>query len=98
MIRLLAILLFIAPAMACTDEFTENVNKSFNDLRQRYVELADTSEYWRTRAESLEARKPQVVRITPVAAKLGRCAGKTAKTEQCKRGRTLNKNCRCGVW
>jgi hypothetical protein len=101
MTRLLAILLFIAPAMACTDEFTENVNKSFNDLRQRYVELADTSEYWRTRAETLEARKVQVVRITPVAAKLERnaCPILTGR-QKCKPGRTQSAkhNCKCGVW
>jgi hypothetical protein len=99
--RFLAILLFITPAMACTDEFTDNVNKSFNDLRQRYVELADTSEYWRTRAETLEARKVQVVRITPVAGNPVRnaCPVLTGR-QKCKPGRTqsVKHNCKCGVW
>jgi hypothetical protein len=94
---LLAILVFITPALACSDAMVAD----FTRLQAINRDLGEIAEHWRLRAEALEARKPQVMRIDPAALaapRPSRCAGKTPATEQCKKGRTLNKNCKCGVW
>jgi hypothetical protein len=102
MTRFLVILLIVSLWAAIWANFALADNGALATCEARNMELTDLNAQLGAIAESfrsqLEARKVQVVRITPVAGKPGRCAGKTVKTEQCKRGRTLNRNCRCGVW
>jgi hypothetical protein len=104
MTRLLAILLFTAPAFAdsgalatCEAQNMELVasNKNLVDLN---AQLGAIAESFRSQ---LEARKVQVVRITPVAAKpvSNACPVLTGR-QKCKPGRrqSVKHNCKCGVW
>lgn len=98
MTRWITLLLFISPAMADDGSLATCETKNM-ELMEINTQLGAIAESFRSQLEAAQQRKVQVVRITPVASPApSRCAGKTAKTEQCKKGRTLNSKCKCGVW
>jgi hypothetical protein len=88
MIRFLAMLLLIAPASA---QVQDRCEAAATEMFVTSMQMALMLKARDATIRGLEAR-------LRFAAKPGRCAGRTVKTEQCKRGRTLNSNCKCGVW
>jgi hypothetical protein len=97
MTRFLAILLFIAPAFADDGSLATCESKNM-ELMEINTQLGAIAESFRSQ---LEARKVQVVRITPVAGKPVRaaCPALTGR-QKCKPGRrqSVKHNCKCGVW